>query len=103
MEDARAKHDRNLTSWQTVNKEKRNVRTLLTTMHTVLWPGNKWKAIGLGDVIEPKQVKLQYRKAMLVVHPDKLSSESAEIQFIAKRIFEGINEAYQEFLKKEEV
>lgn len=103
LDDARSKHDRNLTNWQTVNKEKRNVRTLLTTMHTVLWPGNKWKAIGLGDVIEPKQVKLQYRKAMLVVHPDKLSSESAEIQFIAKRIFEGINEAYQEFLKKEEV
>ena len=103
LDDARSKFDKNLTAWQTVNKEKRNVRTLLTTMHTVLWSGNSWKPIGLGDVIEPKQVKLQYRKAMLVVHPDKVSKLSTETQFIAKRVFEGINEAYQEFLKKEEV
>ena len=103
LDDARSKFDKNLTTWQTVNKEKRNVRTLLTTMHTVLWAGNSWKPIGLGDVIEPKQVKLQYRKAMLIVHPDKVSKLSTETQFIAKRVFEGINEAYQEFLKKEEV
>ena len=103
LDDARNKFDKNLTAWQTVNKEKRNVRTLLTTMHTVLWAGNSWKPIGLGDVIEPKQVKLQYRKAMLIVHPDKVSKLSTETQFIAKRVFEGINEAYQEFLKKEEV
>jgi hypothetical protein len=87
----------------------------------------------------PSQVKLQYRKAMLVVHPDRCSSLTTETKFIAKRIFEGsnpsllllshfyvsyttpvytsyfciylsffllflgINEAYQEFLKKESV
>lgn len=47
------------------------------------------------------QVKFQYRKAMLVVHPDRCSGMSQEIHFIAKRVFEAINEAYQEFLKKE--
>lgn len=52
---------------------------------------------------ELNQVKLQYRKAMLVVHPDRCSGLSAEIRFIAKRVFEAINEAYQEFLKKESV
>eukprot|EP01036_Dinobryon_divergens_P031797 gene31797-41268_t len=83
------------------NKEKRNVRTLLSTMHTVLWAESKWKPIGLGDVIEAKQVKLQYRKAMLVVHPDRSSNADTETKFIAKRIFEAINEAYEEFLKKE--
>jgi cyclin G-associated kinase len=72
-------------------------------MHTVLWSGNTWKAISLGDVLEPKQVKLQYRKAMLIVHPDRLSNHSAEIRYIGKRVFEAINEAYQEFLKKESV
>lgn len=125
VDQAREKYDKNLTVWATNNKEKRNVRTLLTTMHTVLWPGNAWKEIGLGDVIEAKkvrkvlrwliffervcwcpcieQVKLQYRKAMLVVHPDRCSGMSTEIRFIAKRVFEAINEAYQEFLKKESV
>lgn len=98
---ARDAHDANLTSWSTQNNEKRNVRNLLTSMQNVLWPGARWKAVGLGDVIEPKKVKLHYRKAMLVVHPDRCSGQSVEVRFIAKRIFEAVNEAYQEFLKKE--
>ena len=73
--------------------------------HTVLWTGNTWKPLGLGDVIDAKQVKLHYRKAMLVVHPDRCSGPgvSGEVKFIAKRVFEAINEGYQEFLKKETV
>jgi DnaJ-domain-containing protein 1 len=66
-----------------------------------LWEGSSWKAIGLGDVIDPKKVKLNYRKAMLVVHPDRASNQSMEVKFIAKRVFEAINDAYQDFLKKE--
>ncbi len=57
--------------------------------------------MGLGDVIEPKQIKVQYRKAMLVVHPDRCSHLDGETRFIAKRVFEAINEAYEEFLRKE--
>jgi hypothetical protein len=96
-----------LQAWAFDNGVKRNVRTLLATMHvslwthslthslihpltyslpphplthplithsllqTVVWPGCKWKPLGLGDVLSPKQVKLAYRKAMLVVHTDK--------------------------------
>jgi len=103
LEEAKAKYDSALNVWATNNKEKRNVRTLLTSMHNVLWPDSGWKPLGLGDVIESKKVKLHYRKAMLVVHPDRCSALTAEIRFIAKRIFEAINEAYQEFLKKEGV
>jgi hypothetical protein len=40
-------------------------------VQTVVWEGCKWKPIGLGDVLSPKQVKLAYRKAMLIVHTDK--------------------------------
>jgi len=104
MEVARLKHDASLTEWAfDASKKKRNVRTLLTTMQKVLWEGNRWTSIGLGDVLQPKQVKLKYRKAMLVVHPDRLSNEVPEVRFIAKRIFEAINEQYQEFLKSESV
>lgn len=59
--------------------------------------------MGLGDVLTPAQVKLAYRKAMLVVHTDKLSKLDVEKKFIGKRIFEAINEAYSEFLEKEDV
>eukprot|EP00595_Chromulina_sp_UTEXLB2642_P000778 CAMPEP_0196763598 /NCGR_PEP_ID=MMETSP1095-20130614/4411_1 /TAXON_ID=96789 ORGANISM="Chromulina nebulosa, Strain UTEXLB2642" /NCGR_SAMPLE_ID=MMETSP1095 /ASSEMBLY_ACC=CAM_ASM_000446 /LENGTH=258 /DNA_ID=CAMNT_0042117165 /DNA_START=331 /DNA_END=1107 /DNA_ORIENTATION=+ len=101
LEVAKAKYDKDLHTWTHNFKEKRNIRTLLSTMHTVLWPGNTWKPISLGDLLESKQVKLQYRKAMLIVHPDRCSNQSVEIKFIAKRVFEAINEAYQDFLKKE--
>jgi len=92
----------------------------------VLWTDSRWKQIGLGDLLEPKQVeievdvfhpmlishyfpnallqvKLQYRKAMLVVHPDHCVTLSNENKFLSKRIFEAVNEAYNEFLKKESV
>lgn len=72
-------------------------------MQMVLWEGTRWKPIGLGDVLEPRQVKLQYRKAMLVVHTDHCMSLSNEQKFVAKRVFEAVNEAYNEFLKKENV
>ena len=49
------------------------------------------------------QVKLQYRKAMLVVHPDHNVHLSKEQRYIAKRIFEAVNEAYNEFTTKENV
>ena len=101
LEVAKAKHDKALTAWGLKNNEKANIRNLLTSMHTVLWPDSGWKPVGLGDVIESKKVKLYYRKAMLVVHPDRCSASTAEVRFIAKRIFEAVNEAYQEFLKKE--
>jgi len=40
---------------------------------------------------------------MLVVHPDHCVHLSNENKFISKRIFEAVNEAYNEFLKKETV
>ena len=104
VEAAKEKYEKGLTAWAMANnKEKRNVRTLLSTMHTVLWKDAAWKPLGLGDVLEAKKVKLNYRKAMLVVHPDRCSNMDSETKFIAKRIFEAINEAYDEFVKKENV
>ena len=105
IEVARQQHDDRLTEWayDKTSKQKRNVRTLLTTMHTVLWQPNKWKEVGLADVIQGSQVKMKYRKAMLVVHPDRLAGEKPEIRFIAKRVFEAVNDAYREFEKLEGV
>ena len=105
IEAARRVHDDRLTEWayDQTSKQKRNVRTLLTTMHTVLWQPNKWKEVGLADVIQGSQVKMKYRKAMLVVHPDRLAGEKPEIRFIAKRVFEAVNDAYRDFEKLEGV
>jgi hypothetical protein len=103
FDSAKVKHEQALNTWATNNKEKRNVRTLLSTMHNVLPSDSKWKALGLGDVLEPSQVKKAYRKAMLVVHPDHCINLDSEHKFICKRVFEALNEAYDEFTKKENV
>jgi len=54
-------------------------------------------------LVHRPQVKLQYRKAMLVVHPDHNVKLSNENRYIAKRVFEAVNEAYNEFTTKENV
>eukprot|EP01114_Cavostelium_apophysatum_P016658 TRINITY_DN4786_c0_g1_i2.p1 TRINITY_DN4786_c0_g1~~TRINITY_DN4786_c0_g1_i2.p1 ORF type:complete len:456 (+),score=132.38 TRINITY_DN4786_c0_g1_i2:1020-2387(+) len=75
-----------------------NLRALLSTLHTLLPEGSGWKEVSLGDLLMPSRVKVSYRKALLVVHPDKSQGKSLEEKLIAERAFELLNEAY----KKEE-
>ena len=54
--------------------KRKNVRALLSTLHLVLWEGaTGWKEIGMHQLINPDQVKKYYRKACLVIHPDKVN------------------------------
>lgn len=56
-----------------IEGKERNIRALLSTLHTVLWEGEtRWKPVGMADLVTPDQVKRYYRKAVLVVHPDKV-------------------------------
>lgn len=56
-----------------IEGKERNIRALLSTMHTVLWEGEtRWKPVGMADLVTPEQVKKVYRKAVLVAHPDKV-------------------------------
>lgn len=58
--------------------KERNIRALLSTLHTVLWDGeSRWAPVGMADLVTPGQVKKQYRRAVLVVHPDKVSTGRA--------------------------
>lgn len=79
-----------------IEGKERNIRALLSTMHTVLWDGEtKWKPVGMADLVTPEQVKKVYRKAVLVVHPDKATGQPYE-QY-AKMIFMELNDAWSEF------
>nr|XP_033772683.1 putative tyrosine-protein phosphatase auxilin isoform X2 [Geotrypetes seraphini] len=79
-----------------IEGKERNIRALLSTMHTVLWAGEtKWKPVGMADLVTPEQVKRIYRKAVLVVHPDKATGQPYE-QY-AKMIFMELNDAWSEF------
>jgi hypothetical protein len=41
-----------------VNCVQGNVRGLLGSLQTVLWEDSGWKPIGMGDLLEPAQVRV---------------------------------------------
>lgn len=62
--------DMRIQSWKK-GKEK-NLRALLTTLDTVLWPSVQWQGATINELLEPKKVKICYMKAIAKVHPDKV-------------------------------
>ncbi|KAM7017607.1 cyclin-G-associated kinase [Tautogolabrus adspersus] len=79
-----------------IEGKERNIRALLSTLHTVLWEGEtRWKSVGMADLVTPDQVKKYYRKAVLIVHPDKATDKPYEDY--AKMIFMELNDAWTEF------
>ncbi|EFA82636.1 DNAJ heat shock N-terminal domain-containing protein [Heterostelium album PN500] len=83
--------------WAEKNNRRNNIRVLLATLHEVLWEESGWEKITLGAVITPVQVKKVYRKAIMVVHPDKVNNGTLEQKMIAQRIFESLREEYEVF------
>ena len=59
-----------LQSWRT-GKEG-NLRALLASLETVLWPDAGWKKVGMSELILPGKVKVAYMKGIAKVHPDKV-------------------------------
>ncbi|XP_046904516.1 cyclin-G-associated kinase isoform X2 [Hypomesus transpacificus] len=79
-----------------IEGKERNIRALLSTLQTVLWEGEtRWRPVGMADLVHPDQVKKAYRKAVLVVHPDKATGQPYE--HYAKMIFMELNDAWSEF------
>jgi hypothetical protein len=56
FDTAKTKLDAQLTVWAEDHGRKRNIRTLLSTMHTVLWEGCRWNATSMGDLLSPAKV-----------------------------------------------
>mmetsp|Transcript_27968 Transcript_27968/g.65759 ORF Transcript_27968/g.65759 Transcript_27968/m.65759 type:complete len:475 (-) Transcript_27968:304-1728(-) len=80
-------------AWSEEHGKKKQLQALLASLHTILWPGAKWKPISIGDILQPAKVKKFYFKATLVVHPDKTGDLPAEKRFLAKRIFDALTQA----------
>uniref|UniRef100_A0A2I3TPA9 Cyclin G associated kinase n=1 Tax=Pan troglodytes TaxID=9598 RepID=A0A2I3TPA9_PANTR len=79
-----------------IDGKERNIRALLSTLHTVLWDGeSRWTPVGMADLVAPEQVKKHYRRAVLAVHPDKAAGQPYEQH--AKMIFMELNDAWSEF------
>ena len=52
----------------------------------------------MGDVMDPKRVRLIYFKAMRIVHPDKLKADASPEQKVrAEHIFDALNNSWKFF------
>ena len=62
--------DAKLAAWKGTKSD--NLRALLGSLDTVLWPEAGWKKVGMGELVMPNKVKIIYMKAIAKVHPDKV-------------------------------
>ncbi|GAV65665.1 DnaJ domain-containing protein [Cephalotus follicularis] len=78
------------------NGKEGNLRALLSTLQYILGTDGGWKPMPLTDIITTTAVKKAYRKATLLVHPDKLQQRGASIQqkYICEKVFDLLKEAW---------
>ncbi|CAG8207197.1 unnamed protein product [Penicillium olsonii] len=88
--------DARIAAWR--NGKQDNLRALLGSLDSVLWPEAGWKKIGLSELVLPNKVKIQYMKGIGKVHPDKISTTATtEQRMIAGSVFGTLNEAWDKF------
>lgn len=89
----------NIKKWAGKNGQRNNIRALLCTVHEVMWPGCEWQPLSLSDLMMPKQIKVNYFKAITRFHPDKNQSAEYRQRYIAERVTNELNAAWDEFRK----
>merc|ERR1712150_118156 len=96
-QDAAARLGSQMEAWaKTPDGKFKDVRTLISHVHQVIWDDADWTAPSMADLMMNKAaVKKAYRRICVHTHPDKHQNASAEKQFRADRIFNAINEAFK--------
>ncbi|KAG0640592.1 hypothetical protein HOY80DRAFT_789996 [Tuber brumale] len=98
-EEKLALHDRvedRVNAWK--SGKEGNLRALLASLDTVLWEGNGWKKVSMGELLMPNKCKIAYMKGIGKVHPDKISLDATtEQKMISAAVFTLLNEAWDKF------
>ncbi|TFK94867.1 hypothetical protein K466DRAFT_535010 [Polyporus arcularius HHB13444] len=89
--------DARLAAWR--SGKENNIRALIASLDTVLWPELGWQKVGIHELVSPSQVKIRYTKAIAKLHPDKLNvrNTTLEQRMIANGVFGSLNEAWNAF------
>ncbi|KAL1970893.1 hypothetical protein VTN77DRAFT_2727 [Rasamsonia byssochlamydoides] len=78
-----------------------NLRALLASLDSILWPEAGWKKINMSELVLPNKVKVHYMKGIAKVHPDKIpTNATTEQRMIAGAVFSALNEAWDKFRKE---
>ena len=88
-------------AWQ--KKNQNNIRTMLANLGDVLWEGHRYKAPDMATLMQPTGVKKSYHRALVVIHPDKVSQAGGDAsqRYIADKVFDIMKMAYKDFEAKE--
>lgn len=81
--------------------QRKNLRSLLKNYHEVLWSDKKWKKLGMSDLCDYDSVIGWYKKAIVIVHPDKNQHRDKEQLECAQAISDHIVMAMRIFKKTE--
>jgi tetratricopeptide (TPR) repeat protein len=109
--------DSRLAAWK--NGKETNLRALVASLDTVLWPELGWQKVGMAELVTPNQVKIRYTKAIAKLHPDKVRSflispddaptdscwflqlnvknTTVEQRMVANGVFGALNDAWNAF------
>ena len=100
---ARQQFEKRINAWalEPLGGKPREIRTLLATLHTVLWEGSGWEPLGLDKVVAAPRVRAQFMRACTRVHPDKQSAMSAAQRYVATQVFSTLTAAFRDFEEKE--
>ena len=97
--DARSRNQAKLDTWaNNTGGQLKNIRALLSTMHTVLYEGARWKEVGMSDLLTARDIQKHFLKAMRVVHTDKLpKGATPEMIAVAEIIYNALIKAKKTF------
>ncbi|KAF5369691.1 hypothetical protein D9615_010167 [Tricholomella constricta] len=89
--------DAKLLAWK--GGKETNIRALLGSLDTVLWPELGMPKVGMAELVTPGQVKVKYTRAIAKLHPDKLNAGNTTVEqrMIANSVFGALNEAWNAF------
>ena len=89
--------------WTEYGRLRGNLRMLLATLHRVLPKGSKWRMVQHAVEADAAQIRTLYRRALLQVHPDRLSAKklSPLEQVLAQLVFVELQDAYRVFAEQE--
>ncbi|KAI9674617.1 MAG: hypothetical protein M1829_003699 [Trizodia sp. TS-e1964] len=91
--------DARLNMWKGGKED--NLRALLASLDTVLWPEAGWVGVSMAQLIVVGKVKVHYMKGIAKVHPDKIPvSATTEQRMISGAVFSVLNEAWEKFKRE---
>ena len=56
-----------------------------------MWP--QWKPVSLSDMLKQEDVEAKFKSAKFMLHPDKNRKKDSQTKYLAKRLFELLNDA----------